>query len=42
VYLTSVDDEGRGRELGAAEYLRKPIRLEELLAAVSRQLRPQP
>ncbi|HWM41876.1 MAG TPA: response regulator [Burkholderiales bacterium] len=38
VFLTSVDDEGRGRELGAAEYLRKPIRLEDLLAAVSRQL----
>jgi DNA-binding response OmpR family regulator len=42
VFLTSVDDEGRGRELGAAEYLRKPIRLEDLLAAVSRQLRSQP
>ena len=39
VFLTSVDEEGRARELGA-DYLRKPVRLEELLAAVSRQLRP--
>jgi DNA-binding response OmpR family regulator len=39
VFLTSVDEEGRARELGA-EYLRKPVRLEELLAVVSRQLRP--
>jgi DNA-binding response OmpR family regulator len=38
VFLTSVDEEGRARELGA-EYLRKPVRLEELLAVVSRQLR---
>ena len=40
VFLTSVDEEGRARELGA-DYLRKPVRLEELLAAVSRQLRPR-
>ena len=40
VFLTSVDEEGRARELGA-EYLRKPVRLEELLAAVSRQLQPR-
>ena len=38
VFLTSVDEEGRARELGA-EYLRKPVRLEDLLAVVSRQLR---
>lgn len=40
IFLTSSDDEGRGRELGAADYLFKPVRLEELLAAVSRHLRP--
>jgi CheY-like chemotaxis protein len=40
VFLTSVDEEGRAREL-RAEYLRKPVRLEELLAAVLRQLRSQ-
>jgi two-component system, sensor histidine kinase and response regulator len=40
VFLTSVDEEGRARQLGA-EFLRKPVRLEELLAAVSRQLRPR-
>ena len=40
IFLTSVDDgEGRARELGAAEYLRKPVRLEELLAAVNRHLK---
>jgi DNA-binding response OmpR family regulator len=40
IFLTS-DAEGEGRarvELGAAEYLNKPVRLEELLAAVRRQL----
>jgi DNA-binding response OmpR family regulator len=40
IFLTSADDgEGRARELGAAEYLRKPVRLEELLAAVNRHLK---
>jgi DNA-binding response OmpR family regulator len=40
IFLTSVDDgEGRARELGAAEYLLKPVRLEELLAAVNRHLK---
>jgi DNA-binding response OmpR family regulator len=39
IFLTSVDDgEGRARELGA-EYLLKPVRLEELLAAVNRHLK---
>jgi DNA-binding response OmpR family regulator len=38
IFLTSEDDaEGRARELGA-QFLEKPIRLEELLAAVSRHL----
>jgi DNA-binding response OmpR family regulator len=43
IFLTSVaEGEGAARvELGAADYLFKPVRLEELLAAVSRQLRPQ-
>jgi DNA-binding response OmpR family regulator len=42
IFLTSVDDgEGRARELGAVEYLHKPVRLEELLAAVGRHL-PRP
>jgi DNA-binding response OmpR family regulator len=42
IFLTSIDDgEGRARELGAAEYLQKPVRLEELLAAVGRHL-PRP
>ena len=40
IFLTSADDgEGRARELGAAEYLLKPVRLEELLAAVNRHLK---
>jgi CheY-like chemotaxis protein len=39
IFLTSdADSEGRARELGAAEYLEKPIRLEALIAAVSRHL----
>jgi DNA-binding response OmpR family regulator len=41
IFLSSDADEGRARELGAAEYLSKPVRLEELLAAVSRHL-PRP
>jgi CheY-like chemotaxis protein len=41
IFLTSFEEgEGRARELGAAEYLNKPVRLEELLAAVSRHLPP--
>jgi DNA-binding response OmpR family regulator len=40
IFLTSVQDgEGRARELGAVEYLLKPVRLEELLAAVNRHLK---
>lgn len=39
IFLTSVaDGEARARDLGVSEYLRKPVRLEELLAAVSRHL----
>ena len=39
IFLTSdVDSEGRGRELGASDYLAKPVRLEALLAAVERHL----
>ncbi|HEV3007456.1 MAG TPA: response regulator transcription factor [Burkholderiales bacterium] len=41
IFLTSAGDEGRGRELGASDYLFKPVRLEELLAAVERHL-PRP
>jgi DNA-binding response OmpR family regulator len=42
IFLTSFDEgEARARELGAAEYLGKPIRLEELLAAVGRHLAPR-
>jgi len=44
IFLTSVTEgEGSARaELGAADYLFKPVRLEELLAAVSRQLPSRP
>ena len=39
IFLTSdAEGEGRARQLGIAEYLSKPVRLEELLAAVYRQL----
>jgi two-component system response regulator RpaA len=43
VIFLSADDygEGRARELGVVEYLRKPIRLEELLAAIERHV-PRP
>ena len=42
IFLTSDADEGRARELGPMEYLNKPVRLEELLAAVGRHLPPRP
>ena len=38
LFLTAEGDEGRARELAPMEYLSKPVRLEELLAAVSRLL----
>ena len=39
IFLTSAaGDEDRGRALGAADYLFKPVRLEALLAAVERHL----
>lgn len=40
VIFLSADDqgEGRARELGVVEYLHKPIRLEELLAAIERHV----
>jgi DNA-binding response OmpR family regulator len=39
IFLTSFDEgEDRARSLGALEYLQKPIRLDELLAAVQRHL----
>ena len=42
IFLTAHDeDEGRARKLGVVEYLRKPVRLDELLAAIERHL-PRP
>jgi two-component system response regulator MprA len=42
IFLSAGDeDDGRARGLGVAEYLRKPIRLEELLAAIERHV-PRP
>ena len=39
IFLTAdAETEGQARLLGAGEFLSKPVRLEELLAAVSRQL----
>jgi len=39
IFLTAdAEGEGRARELGVSEYLSKPVRLEELLAAVYRHL----
>jgi two-component system, cell cycle response regulator DivK len=39
IFLTSFEEgEDRARSLGALEYLPKPIRLDELLAAVQRHL----
>ena len=38
IFLTSDADEGRARELAPSEFLMKPVRLEELLAAVTRHL----
>ena len=38
IFLTSDADEGRARELAPSEFLSKPVRLEELLAAVARYL----
>ena len=40
IFLTSDADEGRARELAPSEFLSKPVRLEELLAAVNRHLPP--
>lgn len=42
IFLSSYDEgEGRARELGVVEYLRKPVRLDELLAAIERHV-PRP
>ena len=41
IFLTSLEDEGHAHALGAQAHLRKPVRLEELLAAVARQLAPK-
>lgn len=43
IFLSSLaEGDDRARELGAVDYLRKPVRLEELLAAVGRHLAPPP
>lgn len=41
IFLTSLEDEGHAQAIGAQAHLRKPVRLEELLAAVARQLGPR-
>jgi CheY-like chemotaxis protein len=41
IFLTSMSDDGRARELGPGDYLAKPVRLEELLSAVLRHLPPK-
>lgn len=42
IFLTSFEEgHSRAKELGAAEYLPKPIRLEVLLAAVQRHMPPE-
>lgn len=42
IFLTAHDeDEGRARGLGVVEYLHKPVRLDELLAAIERHV-PRP
>lgn len=39
IFLTSVDDgDARGKELGAAGYVTKPVRADRLLELVARQL----
>lgn len=38
IFLTSLEDEGQAHAIGAQAHLRKPVRLEELLKAVSGQL----
>jgi CheY-like chemotaxis protein len=42
IFLTSLEDEGHAQAIGAQAHLRKPVRLEELLAAVARQLAAKP
>jgi CheY-like chemotaxis protein len=41
IFLTSLGDDGRARELGPGDYLAKPVRLEELLSTVLRHLPPK-
>lgn len=38
IFLTSMDDSDRGRELGAVGYITKPVRADKLLAAVAEHL----
>ena len=38
IFLTSMDDVSRGRELGAVGYITKPVRADRLLAVVAEHL----
>ncbi len=38
IFLTSMDDVSRGRELGAVGYITKPVRADKLLAVVAEHL----
>ena len=38
IFLTSMDDSDRGRELGAVGFITKPVRADKLLAAVAEHL----
>ena len=38
IFLTSVEDQGRGRELGAVGYVTKPVRADRLLSLVAQHV----
>lgn len=38
IFLTSMDDQERGRQLGAVGYITKPVRADRLLAVVAEHL----